>query len=154
MDYDLDDDYYVLYGHGNGEPEAGALGFHGGGDDIPSISDHPVNPVTDTGAQGEDKFKKTKQILIQTHGILMLIAWPLLGSTGIFFAAYMRMALPGGEWFQVHRAFMLGSLFIASVAFTLIYFSQLHSSTPGLISLTDVSLIDPEGGACMGGGQV
>ena len=40
----------------------------------------------------------------------MIIAWPLLAVTAIFFAAWMRPALPNGEWFQVHRAVMLGSL--------------------------------------------
>ena len=31
----------------------------------------------------------------------MLIAWPLLAFTAIFFAAWMKPALPNGEWFQV-----------------------------------------------------
>ena len=140
MDYNLNDDYYVLYGHGNEDPEAGALGFHGGSEDIPSISADKVNPVTNTGAryQGEDNFERTKRILVQTHGILMLIALPLLASTGIFFAAYMRRALSGEEWFQFHRALMLTSLFTASIGFVLIFFSQLRSRIPGLIDLNDV----------------
>lgn len=39
--------------------------------------------------------------LIRAHGILMIIAWPLLAITAIFFALFMRPALPNGEWFQV-----------------------------------------------------
>ena len=40
--------------------------------------------------------------LLRAHGILMLIAWPLLAISGIFFAAWMRPALPNGEWFKVY----------------------------------------------------
>ena len=32
----------------------------------------------------------------------MLIAWPVLASTAIFFATWMKPALPNGEWFQVY----------------------------------------------------
>ena len=41
--------------------------------------------------------------LLRAHGIIMLIAWPLLAVSGIFFAAWMRPALPNGEWFQVNQ---------------------------------------------------
>ena len=41
--------------------------------------------------------------LIRAHGILMIIAWPLLAITGMFFAFFMRPALPNGEWFKVRR---------------------------------------------------
>lgn len=40
--------------------------------------------------------------LLRFHGILMIIAWPLLAVCGIFFASWMRPALPNGQWFQVH----------------------------------------------------
>lgn len=78
-------------------------------------------------------FNTAKKGLIQAHGILMLIAWPLLASTAIFFAAYMRPALPKGEWFQIHRALMLVGLFVSAVAFLLIFISQAHSNIPGLV---------------------
>ena len=39
--------------------------------------------------------------LVQAHGILMILAWPMLALTAIFFATWMRPALPNGEWFQV-----------------------------------------------------
>ena len=88
-----------------------------------------------TGVQSAGDFGATRRILIQTHGILMLIAWPLLATTGIFFASYMRPALPNGEWFQAHRALMIASLLIAAAGFITIFFSQLESSPPGLITL-------------------
>ena len=31
----------------------------------------------------------------------MIVAWPMLAGTGLFFAAFMRPALPGGGWFKV-----------------------------------------------------
>ena len=65
----------------------------------------------------------------------MIIAWPLLAVTAIFFAAWMRPALPNGEWFQVHRAVMLGSLFIGAVGFLLIFVGSRDNPTPGLITL-------------------
>lgn len=34
-------------------------------------------------------------------GILMILAWPLLVVSAIFFALWMKPALPNGEWFQV-----------------------------------------------------
>ena len=65
---------------------------------LPLISDGEFNPAEDEGEIGVSLFR---QQLIQVHGILMLIAWPLLAFTAIFFAAWMKPALPNGEWFQV-----------------------------------------------------
>lgn len=65
---------------------------------IPRLSDGRFNPARDSGNIGIDTFE---QQLLQAHGILMLIAWPLLAFTAIFFAAWMKQALPNGEWFQV-----------------------------------------------------
>ena len=39
--------------------------------------------------------------LITAHGILMLVAWPILSFTAIFFAVWMKPALPNGQWLQV-----------------------------------------------------
>jgi len=121
---------------------------------------------------GEDIVKV---ILIRAHGILMIIAWPILAVTAIFFAAWMnsKPALPNGEWFQVsnlstvhayslphslwvvhtvrllstpvtrtslpslphqvHRAFMMVSLFIAALGFVLIFVA--FQDSRGLITL-------------------
>ena len=43
----------------------------------------------------------SRERLVRAHGILMIIAWPVLAMTAIFFAAWMKPALPNGEWFQV-----------------------------------------------------
>ena len=47
----------------------------------------------------------------------MIIAWPLIGIIGMFFASWMKPALPNGEWLQAHRALLVTSLFIAIVGF-------------------------------------
>ena len=40
-------------------------------------------------------------MLVLAHGVLMLVAWPLLATIAIFFASWMKPALPKGGWFQV-----------------------------------------------------
>ena len=67
----------------------------------PSISSATVNPVTAGGSVGAQTFPTLQ--LLRFHGILMIVAWPLLALCGIFFASWMRPALPNGEWFQVHN---------------------------------------------------
>ena len=134
--FNLNGEYYVLYGVGDGPALPGRLIPHTtGGSPIPTISSHMVNPYKDTGNKTGGSFAKVKGYLVRAHGILMLLAWPFLGSTGIFVAAFMRAALPEGKWFQVHRALMLSSLFVAAAGFVLAFVAQMHSSTPGLIAL-------------------
>ena len=88
----------------------------------------------------------------------MILSWPLLVVAAIFFAAWMKPALPNGEWFQVffyygrkiclythytpvfvfifqfHRAFMLAALFLTTVGFILAFVASAQNSTPGLIT--------------------
>ena len=64
----------------------------------PEVSKNRFNPTTSSGSIAVRTFKGK---LIQAHAILMLIAWPMITLTGIFFAAWMKPALPNGEWFQV-----------------------------------------------------
>ena len=88
-----------MYGVGQMGSGAQALNSHvlGAGGN-PLLSADRVNAVVDSGDLGND-FPMVQ--LLRAHGILMLIAWPLLAISGIFFAAWMRPALPNGEWFQV-----------------------------------------------------
>ena len=64
----------------------------------PSISKRRYNPVA---ASGEITISTFKDSLITAHSVLMLVAWPVLSFTAIFFAAWMKPALPNGGWFQV-----------------------------------------------------
>ena len=137
----LNDSYYVMYGRSSGKiADDGTLKYHqtsGGANLNPKMSESLVNPTNDTGSQTPESFDRIKKILIQSHGILMLLAWPLLASNGIFFASFMRPALPNGEWFQVHRACMMASVVVAAVGFVLIFVSQMKNSIPGLIDFVD-----------------
>ena len=63
----------------------------------------------------------------------MVIAWPLLAVTAIFFAAWMKPALQEGKWFQFHRALMIMSLVIAMIGFVLVFVANRNNSRPGLI---------------------
>ena len=100
QDLNLNNDFYILYGRRRGPSVAGALVPHEmGAGNNPSISSAAVNPVTAGGSVRAQTFPTLE--LLRLHGILMIIAWPLLAVCGIFFASWMRPALPNGEWFQV-----------------------------------------------------
>ena len=133
-DLSLDSPYLLLLGR-SPMSRVGSLQVHLFGVGNPVIPAQMVNPavdVIDIGATPDP----IPEMLTRAHGILMIIAWPIMAVTAIFFAAWMRPALPNGEWFQVHRAFMLGSLFVGAVGFLLIFVAQYQSSPyPGLIDL-------------------
>ena len=124
-----------MFGVGPMTPGAGgSLPAHViGGNGNPALSAQRVNPFT---FQGDIQGDETTQRLIRAHGILMLIAWPLMAVTAIFFAAWMRPALPNGEWFQVHRVLMVGSIVVASIGFILIFVAYRNGNPPGLLNLS------------------
>ena len=139
-DVNLDGEYYVLYGRRSGHPIAGGVHSHTGNEN-PPVSAGLVNLLTSTGVQAGSSFGSVRNGLVRAHGILMLIAWPLLASTAIFFASHMKAAFPKGEWFQVHRAFMITSLFLTALGFILIFIAQAHNPTPGLSELGSTDTI-------------
>ena len=64
----------------------------------------------------------------------MLTAWVLLATSGVFFAAWMKPTLPNGEWFQSHRALMIGSLFVGAAGFIFAFVAHAKNTTiPGII---------------------
>ena len=99
QDLDLNAEFFVMYGVGPDGTGASSLATHvQGPGGNPLLSGNAVNVVVFEGELADD-FPRDQ--LLRAHGILMLIAWPLLAVSGIFFAAWMRPALPNGEWFQV-----------------------------------------------------
>ena len=96
VDVNLDSDIYILFGRRKTASVADKLLIH---EEFPKISAKRYNPVRDDAKGKEDNFPKLP--LVRAHGVLMLIAWPLFGMSGIFFAAWMQPALPKGQWFQV-----------------------------------------------------
>ena len=64
----------------------------------------------------------------------MITAWILLATSAVFFAAWMKPILPNGEWFQVHRALMIASLFVGAGGFIFAFVAHAKKSViPGLI---------------------
>ena len=135
-DLDLSRDYYIMYGLRPNSPQASFLGAHDLVAGNPLLTTQRINPSSDIGDIQGEPSDQTRPRLIRAHGILMTIAWPLMAVTAIFFAAWMRPALPNGEWFQFHRFFMLGSIFVAIIGFVLIFVANRNREPyPGLIPL-------------------
>ena len=97
VDVSLDSDIYIIFGRRKEQSLSDGLPIH---DVSPKISAKKYNPARDNASGKEDNFPKLP--LVRAHGVLMLIAWPLFGMSGIFFAVWMRPALPKGQWFQVY----------------------------------------------------
>ena len=142
QDFNLNADYYILFGGSDGLPSSQLLISHRSASPAsnPTVSEGRFNVVQDSGVAGGNNFEKVKDGLIRAHGIFMLVAWLLLANIAVAFASYMRPALPNGEWFQVHRAFMIIALFLAAAGFFLIFVSQAQSRIPGIINTDSVSI--------------
>lgn len=150
QDLDLTNDYFAIFGVRPENPGAGGsfLPHVLGGAGNPRVSGQRLNPST---TQGVIEADNSGPRLIRAHGIMMLIAWPLMAVTAIFFAAWMRPALPNGEWFQIHRLLMSGSILVAVIGFILIFVANRNNSPPGLISFSsdNVSRKDREQLLCI-----
>ncbi|XP_064386731.1 uncharacterized protein LOC135335239 isoform X1 [Halichondria panicea] len=137
QDLDLSQPLFVIYARRLGiSPNLDTIDSHAnGGIAVRGATPSRLLATNSTGTADENIFETVhRPKLIRAHGILMIIAWPLLAVTAIFFALFMRPALPNGEWFQVHRALLLCSLFIGAVAFILIFIALANSR--GLVDVT------------------
>ena len=72
---------------------------------IPSISATTVNPAQYAGAVENTQLRKA---LTKTHGVLMIVAWPVLAGTAVLFAAFLKPVLKEGKWFQVRHVLSRG----------------------------------------------
>jgi len=101
QDLDLSQDLFIINARRGGQsPRLDSLSIHPAATRAAS----PARFVASSsiGEIGRDEFDAVhRPNLIRAHGILMIIAWPVLAVTAIFFALFMRPALPNGEWFQV-----------------------------------------------------
>ncbi|XP_064386742.1 putative ferric-chelate reductase 1 [Halichondria panicea] len=134
FDINLNQDLYVLFGKRS--KNASTLDILNAHDfaHLPEISDKKINITYGNGtATGENK--DFENALVKTHASLMLITWPLLVVTAIFFPVFMKPALPSGGWFQIHRALMLTSVVVGAVGFASVFIGHIHKATPGLIPL-------------------
>ncbi|KAL5477647.1 hypothetical protein EMCRGX_G024472 [Ephydatia muelleri] len=137
-DKNLNNSYYLLYAAVDTKPvgSGSTLGLSRHSQ-TPTKTSTPVNIVSAKGS-APVAMSFPKEALTKAHAILMLITWPLLATTGIFFAAWMKPALPPplpATWFKIHRLFMLASLFIGAAGFIIIFVANVK--TNGLISFAN-----------------
>eukprot|EP00731_Ephydatia_muelleri_P037926 Em0599g4a len=135
QDKDLNGDYYEQFAAVDNLAAIVSgnvtLTYHGS--QTPLISKSTVNPATTNGSVSSSS--PLRVILTRVHGILMVVAWPVLAVTGIFFAAWMKPVLRNGWWFQIHRSLMMSSVFVSSAALVLVFVANKDNPTPGLIEL-------------------
>ena len=68
--------------------------------EAPVVSNYPHKALLQVHGQSSTVVTLYTTLSL-TSGILMLISWPILATGAIFFASWMKPALPNGEWFQV-----------------------------------------------------
>ncbi|XP_061094222.1 putative ferric-chelate reductase 1 isoform X2 [Conger conger] len=114
--FSLNESYYLFLA--NGRAENGMIHRHGR---QPLIS---TFQTVITGAP-QNLSGSRSPLLMKFHGAFMLIAWMTTVNTGIIIARYFKDVWPDralcglGGWFQVHRALMVLTVLLTSVAFTL-----------------------------------
>eukprot|EP00731_Ephydatia_muelleri_P020315 Em0013g42a len=137
----LNEPYHLMYGAVDAKPNTvkpnTLLQLKNHGRQVPMVTTSRVNPAFQHEDLNAEAYPiDSKRLLVLSHGILMLVAWPLVATVGIFFASWMKPALPKGAWFQVHRSFMTISLVVAACAFILIFIANKGGFRPGLIAFS------------------
>ncbi len=108
QDLDLSQPLFVIYARRlEASPSLDTIATHtSGGIAVRGATPSRLLATNSTGTAEENIFDTVhRPNLIRAHGVFMIIAWPLLAVTAIFFATFMRPALPNGEWFQVSGLF-------------------------------------------------
>ncbi|XP_065905952.1 putative ferric-chelate reductase 1 [Dysidea avara] len=127
LDLNLNSSHYIMIG--TGLPDAGSsFPRH---DRNPQVSTSEVNLAREFSVD----FDYAKIPLIKTHGVLMIVAWPVLAYLGMTMARFMKPALPNGGWFQLHRILVISSLCFTCLGFLLIFVAFRNAPTQGLITL-------------------
>ncbi|XP_064386733.1 uncharacterized protein LOC135335239 isoform X2 [Halichondria panicea] len=138
QDLDLSQPLFVIYARRlEASPSLDTIATHtSGGIAVRGATPSRLLATNSTGTAEENIFDTVhRPNLIRAHGVFMIIAWPLLAVTAIFFATFMRPALPNGEWFQVHRALMMASLVVAIVGFILPFVALMRAADSQRLSL-------------------
>lgn len=93
----------------------------------PTVTKKAINVIKDTSLVASQILSTTAtRAMIQAHGILMIIAWPIFAGLAIYFPAYLKPFLSNkGEWFQV-------STFILNIDVKAFFPSLLLSYIEGL----------------------
>ena len=71
----------------------------------PTLTSQKINVVGNTTvavALSQKLSGSAVRALTKAHGILMIIAWPIMASAAIYYPAYLKAVLSKkGEWFHV-----------------------------------------------------
>lgn len=102
-DIDLDSDVFIMYGSSSHTSVGPALSSHRSSPSFnrqeryrnPYLTGRRFNPAKDVGGA----LPSTG--LLRAHGVIMLVAWPLLAVTDIILATWMKMYVPNGRLLQV-----------------------------------------------------
>jgi hypothetical protein len=135
-DFDLNNSFHLLMGCGlKKTPLNQHLAKH---DYKPEVTNIKINPYNSSyNGSIPHSMSTFERTLLKTHGILMVIAYPLLLVTGVFFAAWFKPALPKG-WFIIHIILNCSSLAIALLSFILVFVANKDNNPiPGIINLHD-----------------
>ena len=83
----------------------------------PCVSDGRIDPLALTNVTSSNPDYS----LVKAHGLMMILAWSVFISTGVFIANYGKCALPNGEWFQLHKFINIFGLITALIGVALIF---------------------------------
>ncbi|XP_052800500.1 ferric-chelate reductase 1-like [Mya arenaria] len=116
--FDMNKDWTLLYAYGKA-----SSGF---------LNKHDVRPLTSDQKADFQSFMEigasANDLLYKVHGILMVLAWMLMASAGIFMARFYKEVWPEGmewcnlkRWFVVHRICMVLVFLLTAASFIIIF---------------------------------
>ena len=129
-------------------------------DVTPHVSRELINPINGSSdelvAVTQEFSKPVVRALMKTHGILMIIAWPILSGTAIYFSAFMKPVLSKkGQWFYVHEGIMLASVILTATSIAIIFIAHVGRRVSGLVDLSvSLTLTHFVIGIIVAGGQI
>eukprot|EP00118_Oscarella_pearsei_P020046 m.215964 g.215964 ORF g.215964 m.215964 type:complete len:618 (+) comp39844_c0_seq45:606-2459(+) len=127
QDYDWNKNWTLLFAHSPSPTDAGFQGFqqHGA---TPKMTSQRVT-ITVNGSTTD---LGTDITFIKVHGILMIVAWIGLASSGMFLARFYKRQFPNDKpvlcfsgtpavWFQLHRFLMSSTVLLSIAGFVVIF---------------------------------
>ncbi|XP_065835091.1 ferric-chelate reductase 1-like isoform X2 [Oscarella lobularis] len=127
QDYDWREDWFLLFAYSTSTGSSGGgFPFHS---NIPLTTAEKVN-ISRNGSVDAESSDLSRYI--KAHGILMIIAWIGLASTGMLLARYYKHVYPNEEpsccfsgtpavWFQLHRMHMVTTVILSIAGFIVIF---------------------------------
>ncbi|KAL4224717.1 DOMON domain-containing protein frrs1L [Mactra antiquata] len=117
--FDMTKDWTLLYAYGPAGPG--------------NVDKHSMSPIISSEKADFQSFmdiggEAKSRILVQVHGILMIVAWMVCASVGIVVAKFYKPVWPEDQdwfgkrrWFVIHRGLMVLTVLCTATAFVLIF---------------------------------